>query len=126
MRGMYRAQNAPTLWLGLAGVLAFVAFLFDPATAESGQAGKLLAGPLEFVYHSFLGVGGALVAWGVWKVRPRAEIIGHTMFAIAVAITSLGILVSLGTIPAGLTLLGVAVANVSRAYFLWTTATGER
>lgn len=122
-RRLYRSQNSIWLWLGVAAVLGSVAYFIDSASAENSAAGRLLSGWIEVVYYTMLGLGGGIIFLGVWKLDARTEIIGHLCVGMAVFITSLSILISVGgAAVSGLTLLGVACANVSRIYYLWSIA----
>lgn len=122
VRRMYRAQNAIWLWIGFATLLASIAWVIDPATADSSAAGRALDGVLEAAYFVLLALGGGIIGYGVWFMEPRAEIIGHLFMGVGVFITSLAILTSTGVVVSGLTLFGIAVANAFRIYYLWSVA----
>jgi hypothetical protein len=121
-RRLYRSQNAIWLWLGVATVLGGVAYFIDPSTADASAVGQLLDGPVKTFYYALLGIGGAVIFYGVWRVEPRSEIIGHLFVGISVFITALAIIIVAGVAVSGLTLLGIAIANAFRIYYLWSIA----
>lgn len=121
-RRIYRSQNAIWIWLGIAAFVGAIAFFLDPATADDSSAGRLLSGGIEQFYYGMLGVGGVVISYGVWRLDPRAEIIGHLFVGVSVFITGLAIVFNLGAVVSGLTLLGIGIANAFRIYYLWTVA----
>jgi hypothetical protein len=121
-RRLYRSQNAIWLWLGVATVLGAIAFFVDPATADESAVGRLLDGTIQTLYYVMLGIGGGVIFYGVWRVEPRSEIIGHLFVGTSVFITALAIITVAGVVVSGLTLLGVAIANAFRIYYLWSVA----
>ena len=120
---LYRAQNAIWLWLGLAAVLSLIGWTIDPAEeAQRSAIGRELRSGLDDLWHILLGVGGAVVYYGVWGMRIRAEIIGHLFVGVAVLINAAAVTLAVGPNPSGLILFGVAFASGFRVWFLVETA----
>lgn len=117
---MYRHQNSLWIWVGVAAALSFIGFLLDPKEAERSAADQALDAPLDLVYHVALLIGGVVILRGVWTVAPRAEIIGHLLIGVSIMVTAVSIFTSVGAVASGLILLGIAFANASRIYYLWT------
>lgn len=119
----YRAQNSIWLWLGVAAALSLITWLLDPQ-GEAGRTaiGRTLSGPMDDIWHVLLGAGGVLVFVGIWSFRVRAEIIGHMLVAVAVALNAAAVIAVTGLVATSLILIGVAAASASRMWYLWVRA----
>src|SRR5688572_18614801 len=64
---MYRIQNMLWVWLGLAGMLACFQFFLDPSSIAETSLGKQLSGPVDDAWNLCFGIGGFVIAAGVWR-----------------------------------------------------------
>lgn len=120
-RWLYRALNAIWIWVGLVCVLSAVQFYADPASIARSSIGHALDGPADDLWNIAWGIGGVLITYGVWTMRPAVEIIGHLFLTVAVLTNAIAVLVLLGPGPSAVISLGVGLASMTRVAYLWLT-----
>jgi hypothetical protein len=113
-------SHAIWIWLGLASVLSGVAWLLDPeGEASRTVLRRQLEGPLDDLWHFGYALGGVIVLYGLVRMRPRAEFIGHVALGSSVLTYAVAIAIELGITPAVMIILGIAVASYLRAGALY-------
>lgn len=122
----YRAQNAIWLWLCVATWLSAFAWTVDPRTAAKKSAvGHQLNHHIDWIWIYGMAAAGLLIAIGIWRIRVRAEIIGHMMLAASVSVNFAAVIVEFGVTSTGLIIGSIAGASLWRTWYLWEAVKGR-
>lgn len=118
-RRNYLLGNAFELWIAIAAVIGALTYFIDRDALQASSIGQE-AGALAVAWNISYLIGAAGILAGLVKPDLRIESAGLSLFAAAVPVHALTILLSRGAsgLPVTLIYIGLAVAAAMRAYLI--------
>lgn len=124
LRGRNMLLNIFEMWVGLAGIISALVYLYDPAAIDKNALAVTLGHNLAAFYNVAYGIAGLVIWWGLLRPSPRWEIVGLYILGGTTAANGLSIVSVFGLrgIATSSTLLALTLASWIRASFVMRTA----
>lgn len=124
LRGRNMLLNIFEMWVGLAGIISALVYLYAPATIDKNALAVTLGHNLAAFYNLAYGVAGVIIWFGLLRPSPRWEIVGLYLLGGTTAANGLSIASVFGLrgVATSSTLLALTVASWIRASFVMRTA----
>lgn len=113
-------NNLVWVWLGLACIASALTFFFDPATALAASPLHQFLRPWDAIWQVLFAISGVGIIAGLFTEKPHIEAAALMIFAGALTINFLAIVVVVGLIPTSMTYPALIFAAVARAGLLTT------
>jgi hypothetical protein len=131
LRGRNAILNIFELWVGLAGIITGVVFLYSPASIDNNALSKTIGYLLSAGWNLSYLLAGLLIWLGLLRPSPRWEVVGLYLLGSATAINGVAITSYFGLrgVATASTLFALGIASWLRASFVLKTAlrlSGER
>lgn len=124
LRGRNVILNIFEMWVGLAGIISALVYLYDPTAINKNALAVTLGHELAAFYNIAYGIAGLVIWFGLLRPSPRWEIVGLYILGGTTAANGLSIVSVFGLrgVATSSTLLALTVAAWIRAGFVMRTA----
>lgn len=124
LRGRNALLNVFELWVGLAGIITGIVFLYDPAAAYKNSLAIVVGHTATAAWALSYFAAGAAIWVGLLKPSPRIEVAGLWVLGSATSINAIAILTVFGLRGAAtsITLFTLTAASDIRALFVLRAA----
>lgn len=124
LRGRNALLNIFELWVGLAGVISLILFIYDPLAQRNSSISHAIGHKWAVVWQVAYGIAGLMIWYGLLRPSPRWEIAALCVLGSATAINGVAILNLFGLrgITTAATLIALSGASWIRAFLVYNAA----